>query len=674
MKKESSHPIKEPLAILKTLYLSRFSDEKMAILAKQNKGGTFQLSAAGHELVGAVAATHLIRGKDWSFPYFRDQAFAISLGCDLSELFGAFLGRKTKNHSSGRMMPYHYSEKALRIFCQSSVVGSQFLQAAGRALGAKNLKTDEVVYVSAGDGATSQGDFYESLNFSSIHRLPLITVIQNNGWAISVPSKEQTAGGSIVGWTKEFPDLMVADVDGCDYKALTVAFSEAVKRARAGKGPALIHARVSRLSSHSNSDDERKYRTEENIAIAQLCDPILSLERFIVAEKRATQEEIEVCKKEAHTEVERAAAQAEKLPFPDAGSSRQFVFLPFESLPSKEESEPIEGEKVVMVEAIRQALSEEMERDSHVVVFGEDVADGKGGAFGATRGLTTAFGKERCFNTPLAESTIVGVSVGLGADGLYRPVAEIQYIDYLWTGINQLVNEAASIAYRSNGEWGAPLVLRLPYGGYIQGGPYHSQSLEGFLAHCPGLKIVIPSNAADARALLKTAIRDPNPVLFFEHKLLYRNQKFSARRLPTKEFLLPFGQAKIIHEGSDLTVVVWGLMVLFASEIAEKLKREQGVSIEVIDLRTLVPLDMATLTQSVKKTGKMLIAHEAPKSAGFGAELAARIAEETFEYLDAPIARVGGFEAPIPYSQPLEKEILPQPADLEAAILKLLRY
>jgi 2-oxoisovalerate dehydrogenase E1 component len=658
---------------LKLLYLSRFADEKMAKMAKQNKGGTFQLSSAGHELVGVVSAQMLIAGKDWGLPYYRDQGFALGIGCDLAELFGVFLGRATKNHSGGRMMPHHYSDKERRIVCQSSVVGSQLLHAAGRGLAIKNLGKDEVVYVSCGEGATSQGDFHEALNLSALHQLPVIFVVQNNGWAISVPIAEQTAGGSIVEVARGYHGMAVEEVDGTDFTPFTQAMKRALMRARGQEGPTLLMAHVPRLAAHSNSDNPKKYLTDALEQEAWGRDPIPRFEKWVLENGFAGQERVEEIKKQAHQEVEEAAAQAEKMPFPEQGSSRFHVFAPFHPPSPLCEEEPQEGEKIVIMDALNHALVEEMEQDPHVVVFGQDVAHGKGGVFGITRGLTEKFGNSRCFNTPLAESTIIGMAIGMAVDGIHKPVAEVQFADYLWTGINQLFNEAASIHYRSNGEWEVPIVIRMPYGGYIQGGPYHSQSIEGFLSHCPGLKVVIPSNAADAKGLLKTAIRDPNPVLFLEHKALYRQQKFCARPEPSKNYLLPFGQANTVRRGEDVTVVCWGMMVMMATEIADKLAYE-GISIEVIDLRTLVPLDSAAVVASVQKTGKLLIVHEAPRNCGFGAEIAARISEEAFEYLDAPIRRLGGFECAIPYSKTLENEVLPQPADLEAAIRHLVKY
>ncbi|MCH9626036.1 MAG: 1-deoxy-D-xylulose-5-phosphate synthase [Chlamydiales bacterium] len=664
---------KKALRILELLHLSRFADEKMAKLAKQNKGGTFQLSAAGHELVGVTCAQMLKSGKDWGLPYYRDQGFALGIGCNLTELFGVFLGRATKNHSSGRMMPHHYSDKEKRVICQSSVVGSQFLHAVGKALAIKNLRRDEVVYVSGGEGSTSQGDFHEALNFSAIHKLPVIFVIQNNGWAISVPVEEQTAGGSILEVAKGYQGMLVQEVNGSDFPSLFHAMDRACEYTRKGEGPSFLMAHVPRLAAHSNSDNPQKYQTEQNEQAARASDPIPSFEKWLLEQEVATKELLEEIRLSAFEQVERAAVEADALPYPEKGSSRLHVFAPFDLPMSLVEQKVEGGEKIVIMDALNHALTEEMEHDPNVVVFGQDVADGKGGVFGITQHLTKRFGKERCFNTPLAESTIIGLAIGMAMDGIHKPVAEIQFADYVWTGINQLFNEASSIYYRSNGEWEVPIVIRLPYGGYIQGGPYHSQSIEGFLTHCPGLKVVVPSNAADAKGLLKTAIRDPNPVIFLEHKALYRQQKFCAREEPSKETLIPFGQASVVREGDDLTVVCWGMMVGMAAGICEKLARE-GISVEVVDLRTLVPLDTVTILNSVKKTGKLLIVHEAPRNCGFGAEIAARISEEAFEYLDGPISRVCGFDSPVPYSKPLENEVLPQPSDLEAEIRRLAKY
>ncbi|MBM3184380.1 MAG: MFS transporter, partial [Chlamydiae bacterium] len=511
---------------------------------------------------------------------------------------------------------------------------------------------------------------HEALNFASIHQLPLIVVIQDNGWAISVPSSEQTAGGTIAKMAKGYEGLAVFEVDGCDYVETAMAFEKAVTKGRLGLGPSLIVAKVPRLGPHSNSDDPKKYQTEEERNAEKLRDPIPRFEHWVVEQGILTASEIEEFKKQHFLMIEEAAHVADQKPYPQRSTAVNHVFKSFEV---QENSSSMQGESIVLMDALNHALIEEMERDPGVIVFGQDVAKGKGGVFGITRTLTDRFGEKRCFNTPLAESTIVGLAIGLSFDGFHKPVAEIQFVDYSWTGMNQIVNELASLHYRSNGTWSCPVVIRMPYGGYIQGGPYHSQSLEALFCHCPGLKVVVPSNAADAKRLLKTAIRDPNPVVFLEHKALYRQRLFCARPEPGKEDLLPFGKAAVAKEGSDVTVAAWGMGVFLAMEAADALAKE-GISIEVIDLRTLNPLDMETILTSVKKTGKFLVIHEAPRNVGFGAELAARVAEEAFLFLDAPIRRVCGLDCPVPYSKELEDEVLPNAERLRQALLTLANY
>ncbi len=671
------------LRALEVIHLTRFMDEKMAKLVRQNKGATFHLAVSGHELIGAVSALSLEPGLDWGFPYYRDRAFAIGLGCKPVDLFASFLARDSANHSGGRMMPEHFSEPSLHIPCQSSCVGSQFLQAVGTAKSAQLRGAKEVVYVSAGDGATSQGDFHETLNFACIHKLPLIVVIQDNGWAISVPAAEQTAGESIAKMASGYEGLSIFEIDGCDFLQTNDALQKAVAKARSGYGPSLIVAKVPRISPHSSSDDPKKYQCEKTRSEDLLRDPIPLFEEWLIQQNYLTLEELEAKQKEHKQMVEAAALQADQFPFPDPQTATDKVFKDFDlypkndafsGAPNVQESTTTEsGESIVLMDALNHALVEEMERDPGVVVFGEDVAKGKGGVFGITRTLTDRFGENRCFNTPLAESTIIGLATGLSFDGFHKPVAEIQFADYAWTGMNQLFNELSSMYYRSNGQWNCPVVIRMPYGGYIQGGPYHSQSIEAYLCHCPGLKVVIPSNAADAKMLLKTAIRDPNPVIFLEHKALYRQRLFCARPEPGKDALLPFGKAAIAKSGDDATVVAWGMGVLMAMEAADALSKE-GIFIEVIDLRTLVPLDFETILTSVKKTGKFLVVHEAAKTNGFGAELAARVAEEAFLFLDAPVQRIAGKDCPVPYCKILEEEVLPKAKDLENALRKLAQF
>ncbi|MCX6994346.1 MAG: thiamine pyrophosphate-dependent enzyme [Chlamydiae bacterium] len=653
------------------MLISRLTDEKMGKLVRQNKGATFQLSAAGHEMAGVVAAQNLIPGKDWGLPYYRDQPFVVGLGGDLVEIFGAFLARKTQHHSAGRMMPGHFSCKPLRIPCQSSVVGAQYLQAVGLALSRKLVGATDIVYVSGGEGSTSQGDFHEALNFAALHQLSVIFSIHDNGLAISVPVHEQTAGGSIISVAKGHVGIAVFEADSTDFISLNKAFSEAAERGRSGKGPSVVVTKMPRLAAHSSSDDPLKYRKKEELEEDKAKDPLVAMRAFVLKSELLDPEEIIQLEKQCFQEVEEAAAKADLLPYPDSESALDNIYAPF----SRKETvlTPLSQEKIVMMDAINHALDEEMATDPGMIVFGEDVARGKGGVFGITKNLTDKYGEWRCFNTPLAESTIIGVSIGMAIDGSHRPVAEIQFADYIWTGINQLFNQLSSYYYRSNGEWNCPVVIRMPTGGYIQGGPYHSQNIEGFLSHCPGLMIAYPSNAADAKGLLKWAIRSPNPVIFLEHKALYRQQRFSARPEPDADYILPFGKAAIVRPGTDITLVTWGMMVLYAVDAAEKLAAE-NISIEVLDLRTISPLDKEAILISVQKTGKVLILHEAAKTAGFGAEIAALIAEKAFEYLDAPLVRMGAEDTPVPYSKILENRVLPQPSRIEAELKKLAQY
>jgi 2-oxoisovalerate dehydrogenase E1 component len=662
-------------SVLKVMHLTRFADEKMQKLIRQNKGGTFHLCVSGHEMVGAVCALSLIPGKDWGLPYYRDRAFALGLGCSLRDVIGSCLARAVPHHSGGRMMPEHFTQKDLHIPCQSSCVGSQFLQAVGVAKAVQLAGLDEVVYVSAGDGATSQGDFHEAINFACLHSLGVIFVIQDNGWAISVPVQDQTAGGNIAKMARGYEGLSVFDVDGCHYEELSNAMSQAVAKGRAGQGPSLIVAHVPRIGAHSSSDDPSKYKTPQCVTQEKTLDPLPRFEEWLLEKGLITQEELVAMKERLFAEVEAASLEAEAIPFPEKSTAATGVFKEIDShsfAPFVEEDSPSAEGSIVMMDALNHAIDEEMRRDKRVVVFGQDVAYGKGGVFGITRNLTATHGEERCFNSPLAESSIIGIAMGMSMAGSI-PVAEIQFADYMWTGVNQLFNELASLHYRSNGEFHCPVVLRMPYGGYIQGGPYHSQSIEAFLAHAPGLKVVVPSNAADAKRLLKSAIRDPNPVIFLEHKALYRQRVFCARKEPGPDEIQPFGKAKIVRKGSDVTVVCWGMMVFMASQVADTLEK-QGISVEVIDLRTLVPLDLDTIITSVQNTGKLLIAHEAPKTCGFGAEICARIIEEAFEFLDAPVKRVTGKDCPVPYCKDLEDEVLPQLADLEKAIVELVSF
>ncbi len=652
---------------LKKICFSRFMDEKKSIWVRQNKGSNFFLSTSGHETIGIVTASLLKKGEDWCFPYYRDDPFVFELTNDPVDLLAAFLARESKSHSRGRMMPNHYSNIEFRIPCQSSNVGSQYLQAVGVAKQVALGNNRQIVYVSGGDGSTSQGDFHEALNFSCIHKLPILFVIQNNEWAISVPSSEQTTKCDIVSICKGYKGLNVLEIDGTNFLQVYNSMKNVIDDVRNNQSPYVVVANVPRINSHSNSDDQKKYRSLETIEADKKRDPLLTFSNMLIKEKIISIQELDAIKKQIKEDVEKVSIEAEKVPFPQAETATDFIFKKFDIKSSIKQGD----NDIVMIDAINKALIEEMEDDDSIIVFGEDVAGNKGGVFGVTRSLTKIFGNDKCFNTPLAESTIMGISAGMSQTGM-KPIPEIQFLDYVWPGVNQLINEVASIYYRSNGDWNCNMVVRIPYGGYIQGGPYHSQSIETIFIHMPGLKVVVPSNAADAKMLLKTAIKDPNPVVFLEHKALYRSP-LTIRKEPSKDSYLEFGKANIVKEGKDITLIAWGMMVIMGTEIAKKLEKE-NISVEVIDLRTLAPLDFDAIAKSIKKTSKVIIAHEACKNCGFGAEIAARISEELLFSLDAPVKRVAAKDCHVPFCKSLENVVLPQKNDIENAIKELFNF
>ncbi|GAB4335312.1 MAG: dehydrogenase E1 component subunit alpha/beta [Calditrichia bacterium] len=660
---------KRLLEIYRLMELSRKTDEKQLILLRQGKVH-FHIGASGHEAAQMGAIQHFTPNSDWAYCYYRDQTFVLGWGMTVKEVMLHSLARAADPNSGGRQIPHHWGHAGLRMVTKSSCTGVQFLQATGTAMAAVKGKTKEVVYVSAGEGTTSQGEFFEALNWASRDKLPVIFHIENNKYAISVPVSEQTAGGSIYKATAGFENLQRIEIDGTDFFEADKAFKKAVQRARKGEGPTLIVSEVVRLLPHSSSDDHRKYRTPEELEADRKKDPILRFALTLLENKIATEDELSAIRDEVKKEVDEAADWALEQPEPDPKTATDYIFVEYRN-PEKPAPPKKEGERVVMVDAINHALKEEMACNPKMVIYGEDVADPKGGVFTATRGLTQAFGKERVFNSPLAEASIVGTAIGLAVAG-WKPVVEIQFMDYIWPAFMQIRNELATTYYRSNGTWKSPVVIRTPVGGYIHGGLYHSQTAEAIFAHTPGLKVVYPSNAADAKGLLKAAIRGEDPVIFCEHKGLYR-QAFAARPEPDEDYLLPLGHANVVQSGEDATIVTWGLQVQRSIE-AVKLLGELNPSVEIIDIRTLIPLDMETILQSVQKTGKVLIVHEDNLTGGFGAEIAARIANEGFEYLDGPVMRVAAEDSHIPYNSVLESVVLPSTTRIAEGLKKLLLY
>jgi 2-oxoisovalerate dehydrogenase E1 component len=693
------------IRIYRTMYLSRRLDDREIQLKRQNKI-FFQISSAGHEAVCAVMGLLLRPGVDWLFPYYRDRALCLMVGLTPFETLLAAVGAKDDPSSGGRQMPSHWGQPRLNIVSKSSCTGTQFLQAVGAAEAtlyyqgrAKALsqakkaplgehvrhQSDEIVYVSGGDGATSEGEFWESLNVACAKKLPLLYLIEDNGYAISVPIEVQTAGGSISKLVRGFPGLHLAECDGTDPFESFSTCKEAAQYCRERRGPALIHAHVTRPYSHSLSDDEKLYKVPEEREEEARRDPISKMALRLVRDGILDQKQIESLEAEVDDEVRAATDQALTAEPPAIDSILTNVYSPeIDPESATFETQPhFHGAPKTMVEMVALTLSDEMARDERITVFGEDVADasreenlrqvkGKGGVFKATSGLQRKYGHDRVFNSPLAEAGIVGRAIGMAVRGL-KPVAEIQFFDYIWPAMMQIRDELCVMRWRSSGAFKAPIVLRVPIGGYLTGGGvYHSQSGESIFTHCPGLRVVMPSTALDVAGLLRTAIRCDDPVMFLEHKHLYR-QPYNRSENPGPDFTIPFGKARVVREGSDLSIVTYGAVVHRAEVAAAQLQRE-GINVEILDLRSLSPYDWEAISATVRKTHRVIVAYEDMLSWGYGAEIAARIADHLFEELDAPVKRMAAMDTFCAYQPKLEDVILPQTGHIAAAVKQLLEY
>jgi 2-oxoisovalerate dehydrogenase E1 component len=674
------------------MFLSRRLDDREILLKRQNRI-YFQVSGAGHEAIEIAAGLALIPGHDWFYAYYRDRALALTLGVTAEQMLLQAVGAASDPASGGRQMPSHWSDPALHIVSGSSPTGTQFTQAVGCAHGSVYLRPEaaEVTLVTTGDGATSEGEFWESLNAACLDRLPVLFLVEDNGYAISVPVERQTAGGNISRLVAGFPHLLRLEVDGMDLVASYRAMTEAAAHVRAGIGPALVHAHVIRPYSHSLSDDERLYKTPAEREQEASRDCLVRFPRFLLEEGILDSHGLQLLSREVDEEIQEATARALAAK-PPAGSTalRRLYSETVDPTSDEFETEPdFSGEPRTMVDTINRTLREEMDRDWRVLVFGEDVADcsresnlsevkGKGGVFKATQGLQVAFSSRRVFNTPIAEAAIAGRAIGLGTRGL-KPVAEIQFFDYIWPAMMQIRDEMATLRWRSYGGFSCPLVLRVPIGGYLTGGSiYHSQCGESIFTHIPGLRVVMPSNALDACGLLRTAIRCDDPVLFLEHKKLYR-EPYNRSPHPGENFLIPFGKARVVKPGEHLTILCYGALVqksLQAAMTVEQKARARGQekTIEVIDLRSLAPYDWEAIRRSVEKTSRVMIAHEDTLSWGYGAEIAARVANDLFSSLDAPVGRVAALDTWVGYSPDLEDAILPQVETVAAEAERLLAY
>ena len=687
----------ELLHAYRVMYLSRRLDDNEIILKRRNQI-YFQVSGAGHEAVQTAAGMALRPGFDWCYPYYRDRALCLALGVKPLDMLLQAVGAASDPASGGRQMPSHWSSPPLNIVSASSPTGTQFLQAVGCAQ-ASRLKPhtgdkrsagldehQEVVLVCAGDGATSEGEFWEALNAACLERLPVLFLIEDNGYAISVPVKAQTAGGNLSKLVESFPSLAVEEIDGLDFMASYRAIDKAVRFCRTGAGPALVHAHTIRPYSHSLSDDETLYKPPEERRREAERDPIHLFSEHLQHEGVADEHALFTIHHEADLEIRQAVDQALRAESPAAGSVRRYLYSPTvdPTTADFETAARYSGPPKTMVDQINACLHDEMKRDAGIVVFGEDVADctreeylsrvkGKGGVFKVTTGLQREFGSKRVFNAPIAEAAIVGRGIGMATRGL-KPVVEIQFFDYIWPAMMQIRSELATLRWRSHNGFSCPLVVRVPIGGYLGGGSvYHSQSGEVLFTHIPGLRVVFPSNALDANGLLRTAIRCDDPVLFLEHKKLYR-ETYNRHAYPGPEYMVPFGRAARAKEGSDLTVVTYGALVHRSLQAAKAVEKRQGASIEILDLRTLSPYDWDSIADSVSKTSRAIVAHEDCLSFGYGAEIAARIGSDLFDRLDAPVGRIGALDTWVAYNPSLEREILPQTEDIEHEMERVLAH
>ncbi len=655
--------------------LGRAIDEKAPVYLLQSLGWSFHGPYAGHDGIQLAMGQVFTRGEDHLFPYYRDMLTALSAGITAEEIILNGLSKATDLTSGGRHMSNHFSKIEWGIHNVSSATATQNLHAAGVARAMVYYKHKGVAITSHGEASTSEGFVYEAISGACREKLPVIFVIQDNGYGISVPKDEQTANRKVAEDFAGFKNLKIIYCNGKDVFDSMNAMTEAREHAIANQEPVIVQANCVRIHSHSNSDKQTLYRDENELAYVKAADPLAKFRRMLLRYERFTEEELVAIENEVKDELRNANRKAMAAPDPSPDSILDFV-LPEPYQPQKyvDGTHDYEGEKIPLVTALNETLKAEFRYNPDTFLWGQDVANkGKGGVFNVTKGMQPEFGKERVFNAPIAEDFIVGTANGMSRfnDKIRIVIEGAEFADYFWPAVEQYV-ECTHEYWRNNGKFVPNITVRLASGGYIGGGLYHSQTLEGALTNLPGARIVYPSFADDAAGLLRTSIRSKGFTLFLEPKAQYNAVPASTPIPP--DFEVPFGKARIRREGTALSIITYGNTTHLSLDVAERIFKESGQSIEVLDLRSLIPLDKEAIAKTVKKTNKVLVVHEDKVFSGFGAEIAAQIGSELFRYLDAPVLRVGSTFTPVGFHHNLESAILPSAEKIYKAAKELLAY
>jgi 2-oxoisovalerate dehydrogenase E1 component len=657
------------------LVIGRKLDEKAPNYLKQAIGWSYHAPYAGHDGIQFAVGQHFDKEKDHMFPYYRDMMTVFSAGLTAEEIILNGISKATDVAGGGRHMSNHFAKPEWNIHNVSSCTGNHDLHAVGVARAMKYYGHKGVAITSHGESSLSEGYVYEAINGATREKLPVIFVIQDNGYGISVPKKLQTANRKAANNFTGFKNLRVIHCNGKDVFDSMNAMAEAKKHVLEEGEPVMLQANCVRIESHSNSDRHELYRNEHERNYVREYDPLAKIRRMLLRYERFTEKELEEIDENARQIVKDAHKKAMKAPDPDPKSIFDFV-MPEPYLPEKYvDGLPDEsgGDKIKLVEAINKTLKEEFRHNEDTFLWGQDVANkDKGGTFNVTKGMQQEFGEKRVFSAPIAEDYIVGTANGMSRfnDKIRIVIEGAEFADYFWPAMEQYVDSSHDY-WRSNGQSSPNMTIRLASGGYIGGGLYHSQNIEGALATMPGVRIVYPSFADDAAGLLRTAIRSKGMTMFMEPKALY-NAPQAAAYVPD-DFEVPFGKARIRREGKDLTIITYGNTLIHSLQAAEKLA-EDGYDVEVIDLRSIVPLDKETIFESLKKTNKAMVVHEDKVFAGFGGEISSMIMEEAFEYLDGPVKRVGSTYTPVGFNRILEGAILPNTDKVVAAAKELLNY